>query len=1507
MATFSSSSSAASMIEGLPPQQHQVFINFRGEELRNNFISHLVTALRNDGINYYIDTVEARSEDIEILFDRIDESDIALAVFSKRYSESQWCLDELVRIMENVEEKKLRVIPIFFDVKVDDVKHQTGDFGVIFYGKHHRETTKMQAWKKALRSAPKKMALPEAALPWGGKIQLLKMKLAEKRKLDFDRFSKETQIVGIFGMPGLGITQRLSELKEKLELNKIRSHLGIIIGCLLLLFFVLQQIAYMSTRLIGEGGAIGRIAVNVPKISKYIHAEGTENPRERYTEFSTGIYGAKPETSSLDVKTNTDPLTRTFTNSRIDSKVKPPNIQVFINFRGDQLRNSFVGYLVHALRRSEINVFIDNQEQRGEDLNTLFKRIEESRIAIVVFSSRYTESKWCLEELVKIKERVDQGLLKVLPIFYKVTPTNVKRLKGEFGDHFRDKEYMYESDEPMIKRWKEAIVFVSHKFALTLDEKRSESNLIAEIVASVKKVIAIIEGGEGTSTLNRNNSSMSCNGNASFREPREPEAALPWDGMQQCLKQLEEKIDFDSKETQIVGIVGMPGIGKTTLAKKHLHAWKHMFVPNENEIFEGFREKSNDHDWVKNKLLVADDDEMVKVLIVLDDVSDKKQLEFLRMNREETIKVGSKIMITTRDKGSMEGLAHDTYIVPGLNDKEALQLFTYYAFTDHTSKEEFVEMSKKFVDYAGGNPLALEELGKEVCETNQDHWEKRLETLPHRCNETVRRKLRISYDELSEQQKHAFLDIACFFRSEEEDYVSVLLDSYDTNSDETAREVRDLADKCLISISAGRIEMHNLLCTLGKEIGSSKENNLGKSRLWYHQDATDALCSKKGTTSARGIFLDTSKLSKGIPLESKVFIRMRNLRYVKIFDSSCPRQCEVVGCKVNLPEGLEFPLKEIRYFHWLKLPLDELPPDFNPENLIDLRLPYSKIQRIWRGSKGLPKLKWVDLSHSTKLTDLSTLSNAESLRRLNLEGCTMLVNLPGDMENMKNLSFLNLKGCTSLLALPTMKNLTSLKTLILSGCSKFKEFQVISENLEYLHLDGTAIEGLPSTIQNLRRLIVLNLKNCKKLKSLPDCLNKLKAIEELILSGCSTLTSFPDVKEIMKSLQILLLDGTSIKELPNILLQYGNNSIDLQRKQPQMNGLSFLRRLCLSRNDKISSLQSSISELHHLKWIDLKYCKNLTSLPTLPPNLQCLDAHACISLKTVASRLAILMPLTEQAPSSYIFTNCEKLELIAKNEIICYAHNKSRLISNALNRQNKGLAFEALVATCFPGSEVPAWFNHRASGAILEPEFPRHWSESEFVGIALCAIVSFQDYEIQKNNLMVKCICKFNNVAGNSSSSFFNCNVGGLSDAGDEKRMINSTHVFIAFTSWLNINKCQEVGLENGCIPTMASIEFEVTDGTCQAANCEVLKCGFSLVCESDNAENGSWDANGDASPMVCESDNDSREANDAAGPMVSNFDNGSWGANNVASPMGAQVKQGISRFFGRLRRRRWF
>ena len=145
-------------------------------------------------------------------------------------------------------------------------------------------------------------------------------------------------------------------------------------------------------------------------------------------------------------------------------------------------------------------------------------------------------------------------------------------------------------------------------------------------------------------------------------------------------------------------------------------------------------------------------------------------------------------------------------------------------------------------------------------------------------------------------------------------------------------------------------------------------------------------------------------------------------------------------------------------------------------------------------------MKWVDLSHSSELLDLSALSKAENLRRLNLEGCTSLGQLPVEIQNMKSLVFLNLRGCIRLWSLREM-NLISLKTLILSDCSNLEEFQLISESIEFLHLDGTGIKGLPHTIQKLQRLVMLNLKNCKMLSCLPNCLGNLKALDKLILSG----------------------------------------------------------------------------------------------------------------------------------------------------------------------------------------------------------------------------------------------------------------------------------------------------------------------------------------------------------------------------------------------------------------------
>ncbi|CAN6848549.1 hypothetical protein HID58_049038 [Brassica napus] len=165
--------------------------------------------------------------------------------------------------------------------------------------------------------------------------------------------------------------------------------------------------------------------------------------------------------------------------------------QVFFNYRGEELRYSFVSHLIDAFERHGIDFFVDKYEQRGKDLKDLFARIEESKIALAIFSARYAESSWCMDELVKMKKLADQRKLQIIPIFYKVNARDVRKQTGEFGENFWTLAKASSGDQ--IKKWKEALECVSDKMGLSLKDKSSEADFVKEIVKEVKRVIAAIK------------------------------------------------------------------------------------------------------------------------------------------------------------------------------------------------------------------------------------------------------------------------------------------------------------------------------------------------------------------------------------------------------------------------------------------------------------------------------------------------------------------------------------------------------------------------------------------------------------------------------------------------------------------------------------------------------------------------------------------------------------------------------------------------------------------------------------------------------------------------------------------------------------------------------------------------------------------------------------------------------------------------------------------------------
>ncbi|CAN8267464.1 unnamed protein product [Cochlearia groenlandica] len=900
---------------------------------------------------------------------------------------------------------------------------------------------------------------------------------------------------------------------------------------------------------------------------------------------------------------------------------RPPQHKVFINFRRKELGGRFVSHLERALKRENINVFIDNHERMGKDLSVFFTRIEESRIAIAVISSLYTESFWCLDELAKIKECVDKGTLEVFPVFYKVSPDTIKRRRGTFGDNFRD---LVKRDHNHIKGriWRKALKFVTNKKGETMEETSPK----ATIIESPK-------------------------GNLGKEQESSSSIASPLFGIETRLDQLKEKLGFDSEDvTRFVGVVGMPGIGKTTLAKrmfedcgyKFLHT---MFLDDvrekskslgfhrlQEDLLYGLKRSKYDGKVEKDtefqlEYLKAELSES-KVFIVLDDVNEKTQIDMILGGRK-WLKQGSKVIITSSSKSSIKGMVDKTYLVPGLSDNDALKYFEKHAFSSGSFDPSFVKLARKVIDYSRGNPFALKVLGGELLRKDEAHWRSKLGTLASSpISNTIQNVLRIPYDDLSEHHKDLFLDVACFFRFEDEYHVRSLMDS---PANENVSEIKNLSDKFLIDICGGRLEMNDLMYTfaMGLESQSSPKVSTSGRRLFNHCEIITILLNNAEATKVRGIFLDMSEVPRKMSLSSDTFKEMKDLRYLKLFNSSCAKECEVDN-KLNFPDGLEFTMQEVRYLHWLKFPLKSLPRGFNPKNLIDLKLPYSQIEQVWEGQKDTSKLMWVDLNHSSKLSTLSGLSLARKLESMNLEGCTELETVHEELQNMENLVFLNLRGCTRLESLPKM-NLTSLKTLILSGCSNLDEFNLISESLEELYLDGTAIKELPSTIGELQRLVLLTLEDCEKLLSLPDTIANLKALRKLVLSGCSSLSSFPEVKEGFKHLNTLLLDGTSITELPDLLHRFNDNKDQISswsrynfREWPHgFYGLSSVQRLSLRENG-LKSLPCSISYLYNLKWLDLKHCERLVSIPMLPPNLVLLDAHGCVSLEKIETSCALM-------------------------------------------------------------------------------------------------------------------------------------------------------------------------------------------------------------------------------------------------------------------------------------------
>ena len=335
-------------------------------------------------------------------------------------------------------------------------------------------------------------------------------------------------------------------------------------------------------------------------------------------------------------------------------------------------------------------------------------------------------------------------------------------------------------------------------------------------------------------------------------------------GIEKSIQHLESLLHQESKYVRVIGIWGMGGIGKTTIAEE---MFKKLYSEYDSYYFlENEEEESRKHGTIslKEKLfsaLLGENVKMnilhglsnyvkrkigfMKVLIVLDDVNDSDLLEKLIGNLDWFGR-GSRIIITTRDKQVLiANKVDDIYHVGALNSSEALELFSFYAFNQNHLDMEYYKLSKRVVNYSQGIPLVLKVLGHLLCGKDKEVWESQLDKLKNMPNTDIYNAMRLSYDDLDRKEQKILLDLACFFMglNLKVDHIKVLLKDSEKD-DSVVVGLERLKDKALITISEDNIiSMHDIIQEMAWEIvrQESIEDPGNRSRLMDPNDIYEVL------------------------------------------------------------------------------------------------------------------------------------------------------------------------------------------------------------------------------------------------------------------------------------------------------------------------------------------------------------------------------------------------------------------------------------------------------------------------------------------------------------------------------------------------------------------------------------------------------------------------------------------------------------------------------------------
>ncbi|XP_074380789.1 uncharacterized protein LOC141721665 isoform X8 [Apium graveolens] len=982
--------------------------------------------------------------------------------------------------------------------------------------------------------------------------------------------------------------------------------------------------------------------------------------------------------SSEDITSNVLPTDPSSCSS--SSSSAPPKWDVFLSFYGKDTRNGFTSHLYSALDQQGILTFRDDPAlDKGQEISSgLLEAIKHSKIFIIVLSENYARSTWCLNELVQIL-KCKTTEFQVIPVFFYVDPTDVRYQKGSFREALDGHKRRH--SVAMIEKWKSALSEIAALSGhhLRKEANKNESDTIQDIVRNV---------------ATRAYTTVSHQEKYLF-------------GIDSAVEQIYQKLSMDHNDVRVIGICGMGGIGKTTIAKAFYNKYSHIFdVSCFNENVRHYSQGGSSLLPLLKQLLIdllAKKDCKVfdvesrisklkqilyskKALVILDDLDQSNYSELLA-SLGDLFSAGSRVIITTRDTNLLSKIEADTskvdmYMVKTLGTIDSLKLFSYHAFRRPVPPENFKELSLSFVTYAEGLPLALKILGSSLLGRTCEFWKAKLEKVKEIPEKDIHEILRLSYDELEDEtEKTIFLDIAFFFVGKDKDEAVQIFKSCDFHPDVG---IPVLVDRCLMTIDRyNNFQMHNLIQDMGRKLGRQTRLILG-GNVWDDFQNLEALKKIDARWTAIEKLPDSITQLKGLIT------------------------LDLNGCEK----------------------LRKLPQDIgNMQSLEDFWAGESAIEQLPDSITQLKGLIKLNLYRCQKLRKLpEDIGNMEGLEFFGAAN-SAIEQLPDSFGGLVNLVVLYLSDCKKLRNLPnSICKLKLLKQLYLSSCSNLEQLPEQlgkMQCLEYLSASDTAIEQLPDSIGLLGRLKSLYFEDCKKLKFVPESIWNLTTVEDLSLNqGETDEISSPDSVKDMNKLWNLKLSCNVRLCLPMILCFSSLTRLTLTDEGPNLSSakpfsLSKLINLedltlnnCTSLGSSLPELPLNLEELNiynhtsleqlpdlsssgKLRHLNIKRCIDLQSISFLPSHLGSLSVEECPSLQDVPD-LSMLKELEYLS-----FRGCNKL--------------KSRSLEQSFLQGKRPFKAD------LPNTEVAEWFNYKSSGHTVSFLVPPSF-ESNFLGLALWVV-----------------------------------------------------------------------------------------------------------------------------------------------------------------------------------------